>query len=53
VVVYEIPAVGLAEVHVLHQGYVGRTAEDLSTAIILGHSAPFHPDVASGRDARG
>jgi hypothetical protein len=44
---FEIPATGSAEVHVLHEGYVGKASRDLlrgvAAVIIPGHGAPFRP----------
>jgi hypothetical protein len=53
VVAYEILVAGPAEVHVLHEGYVGYAAEGISTVIIPGHGVPFRLGAASGRVARG
>jgi len=48
----EIPATGSAEVHVLHNGYVGLDGDDgrvsgtvtpIRDVLIPGHGAPFRP----------
>ena len=46
-----IPSTGTAQVHVLHEGYVGLGAlkasrdllRGLATVVIPGHGAPFRP----------
>jgi hypothetical protein len=54
---FEIPATGSAEVHVLHEGYVGLKGDDervsgtgllryVATVIIPGHGAPFRPGMS-------
>jgi hypothetical protein len=43
----QIPATGSAEVHVLHDGYVGLDGDDErvsgTVTLIPGHGAPFRP----------